>query len=526
MNNFVGLTKPFVNPFLYEWWPKMGNLRKIKFVFVLLIIISLIQIGTINSKALTEAARCKKCELSLKEAITVGSKRAKEWDKDASLSRIGSVDENMGGSRGENGKRYNWFLNFIVPGTEKELIVGVSTGEISTVRQVRASSNEVPIKLEDIKFDSPYLLEIAKKRYGLQKSLDWATGYHFILSLLNGKPTITVLGMDKNYLFTRINFDPSNGTITGAIHKVPSGGGLRTINLGSNAVKTSKNDMAIIGVSANGNSLVTWGDKNPRVFNFAVQPFVEISKNLGETWSLLNFHQNVTDAWLTYPNELYLSTDSEIWRIETSDNKMKNLFKSKSSIEKVDHSTNNNMAVLSGKYIYKTSDNGKHWSKVIKPIPDNDSIIQLQISDRGQLFLLTKNKREILTSNDGRWNPLRTPKNFGTASYMKLIGNNLLLLTNNSLWVNNLENNQWSKVTINDFITSIINKGNNLFAISGDGTIYLIKLSGVNGWIGEKLFQLRKGIVTDLEITQNDLFIATVPDYFWENINLSDLKVE
>lgn len=57
-------------------------------------------------------------EITLKEAINIGLQRAKEWNENAKLTSVNSVDEKMGGSRGEKGKRFNWFIIFMVPGTE------------------------------------------------------------------------------------------------------------------------------------------------------------------------------------------------------------------------------------------------------------------------------------------------------------------------------------------------------------------------------------------------------------------------
>ena len=42
-------------------------------------------------------------ETTLKEAIDIGFQRAKEWNVNATLTNVTSVDETMGGSRGEAG---------------------------------------------------------------------------------------------------------------------------------------------------------------------------------------------------------------------------------------------------------------------------------------------------------------------------------------------------------------------------------------------------------------------------------------
>ena len=47
-------------------------------------------------------------EITLKEAIDIGLQRAKEWNVNATLTSVNSVDETKGGSRGETGKRFIW----------------------------------------------------------------------------------------------------------------------------------------------------------------------------------------------------------------------------------------------------------------------------------------------------------------------------------------------------------------------------------------------------------------------------------
>jgi hypothetical protein len=127
----------------------------------------------------------------------------------------------MGGSRGETGKRYKWFLNFIVPGTDDYLLLGISKGKITVFEQLKQLGQEQTIAYSDIKFDSSDLVRIAKDKYGLNPGKDWATGYHFTLRKIENTPTISVLGTDKDKLFTRITFDAKNSKITGVFTKFP-----------------------------------------------------------------------------------------------------------------------------------------------------------------------------------------------------------------------------------------------------------------------------------------------------------------
>jgi len=203
-------------------------------------------------------------ELTLKEAIALGLSTAKKWNENATFYKLTSSDENGGGTRGETGKRYNWNLFFTIPGSEKQLLVGISKGAIDTEQEIIGPKDTIPIKLKDIMLDSPKLLKIVKDRYDLRKGEDWATGYHFTLDTIDNKPTVTVIGIDKNKLFTKVNIDPKKGEITNASHKIPKGGGLISKSLNSITTKILKKGMDINGVSAGLNRLVAWGDQKPR----------------------------------------------------------------------------------------------------------------------------------------------------------------------------------------------------------------------------------------------------------------------
>lgn len=164
-------------------------------------------------------------EITLKDAINIGYQRAKEWNVNAILTTANSVDETMGGSRGDTGKRFNWFTTFVVPGTEDYVIIGISEKKITLFRASKQTQGPT-IPFDDIKLDSFEALQQAKDKYGLKQGKDWATGYHFTLDSIEGEPILTVIGNDQDNRFTRISFNAKTGDIVSAIHKLPIGGGL------------------------------------------------------------------------------------------------------------------------------------------------------------------------------------------------------------------------------------------------------------------------------------------------------------
>lgn len=450
-------------------------------------------------------------ELTLKETIALGLTTAKKWDENAMFHRLTSSDESKGGSRGDTGKRYDWNLFFIVPGTDKHLLIGISRGEIDLEREVIGPKDALPIELEDIQLDSPELLKIVKTKYDIYKGEDWATGYHFTLDNIGGKPIVTVVGIDKDKLFTKVNIDPKSGKITEAIHKVPKGGELISVVLETNSPKILKTRTDVQGISSNGKNLVVWGDRKPTGYFTANQPFIELSSDKGESWNSLNIQGNVLEAWFNSNNELYVASELELVRVSDAENKMKSILKLNTKFEKIDYSTNN-IAILSNRNIYTTNNKGEKWNEIREP----ESVNFLQTSKNGHLIVSTQDGR-VLLNNGENWDTLRMPINDQELIDLKVIENCLFLLIGNELWVYNLESKMFDKLPVNN-IEKILKNGSSLYGISDEGTIYLIYRGDSIEFKADRLFSVGEKIVADVEIAQEVLFIATRPDFIWEEI--------
>ena len=338
-----------------------------------LLVIFLIFVNLSNQESIASDG-----ETTLKEAIDIGFKRAKEWNVNATLTSVTSVDETMGGSRGEEGKRFNWTLFFVAPGTEDYLIIGISDKKIWLYRPGKQTQDPT-IPYDEIKLDSSDVLQLAKIKYGLKPGKDWATGYHFTLNSMDGKPILTVFGNDNGNRFTRISFNARNGEVIEAVHKLPYGGGLITKEVGSENL--NKKGMAITGVVAGKDKLVVWGDKKPTQFSTAKQPFIEWSLNGGKKWTKLRVNKYVKHAWFDRNDQLYAVTEKEIWAGITSKSKGRKILSLDHPIENVDFSINNNIVVQSNGKIFYTTNQGETWEKVIVPNP----FYAIQISENGNL---------------------------------------------------------------------------------------------------------------------------------------------
>lgn len=450
-------------------------------------------------------------EITLKEAINIGLQRAKEWNVNATLSRVNSVDETMGGSRGGTGKRFNWFMFFVVPGTDDFVLIGISKKKITVFRSGKQTPDPT-ISYDEIKLDSSEALQLAKEKYGLKQGKDWATGYHFTLDSIDSMPILTVFGNDRDNRFTRISFNAQNGDVVSAIHKLPYGGGLLSKRNGSDNL--TKKGMAITGVVAGKNNLVVWGDKKPTQFSTTKQPFIEWSHNNGETWTELQANNYVTHAWFDINDQLYVATEKELWAGITSKSKGMKILSLDQSIEKIDYSINNHIAVLSNGKVYYTTNQGESWEQAIVPKP----FYVVQISDDGDLVGLTE-EREILQKLNDEWNEITMPNRNDEPLDMKVINNRLFITTLSGIWIRDLQEGNWRKIKVDEEVFKFVKKGEKLFGTTHRGeTIYSINTKDERK--SEKVFDARNFIVWDVDIMGDTLWIATIPDYSWEEMTI------
>jgi len=448
-------------------------------------------------------------EITLKEAIDIGFERAKEWNGKATLTSVNSVDETMGGSRGETGKRFKWTMIFIVPGTEDFVLIGISEKRITLFRASKQTPGST-IPYDEIKLDSSDVLLLAKDKYGLKQGKDWATGYHFTLDSIDGTPILDVVGNDRDNRFTRISFNAKNGDVVSAIHKLPYGGGLMSRRNGTDNL--TKKGMAITGVVAGKNNLVVWGDKKPTQFSTAKQPFIEWSQNNGESWTGLQANNYVTHAWFDMNDQLFAATEKELWAGITPKSKGTKILSLDHIIENMDYSINNNIAVLSNGKVYYTTNQGGSWEQAIVPKP----FYVVQISDHGDVVGLTEERKILQKTNDG-WNEITMPNSNDVPDDMKVINSRLFIATESGIWTRNLKEENWSKIQVDKMVVRLIKKGEKLFGIANRGeAIYSINTKDESN--SEKVFDASDSIIYDVEFMGDTLWVATAPDYSWEEM--------
>jgi len=454
-------------------------------------------------------------EITLKEAINIGLQRAKEWNVKATLTTVNSVDETMGGSRGGTGKRFKWFMNFVVPGTDDYVLIGISEKKITVFRPSKQSQDPT-ITHNEIQLDSSDVLQLAKDKYGLNPGKDWATGYHFTLDSIDGLPILTVIGNDRDSRFTRISFNAQNGDVVSAIHKLPYGGGLISKRIGiDNLIKKG---MAITGVVAGNNKLGVWGDKKPTQFSTTKQPFIEWSHNNGETWTELQTNNYVTHAWFDMNDQLYVATAKELWAGITSKSKGTKILSLDHMIENVDYSISNHIVVISSGSIYYTTNQGESWKQAIVHKPFN----VVQISDNGDLVVFTEERKILRKTKDG-WNEITMPNSNDIPIDMKVINNRLFIATQNGIWTRNLQEENWRKIQVDEMVVKLIKKGEKLFGYTHRSeAIYSINTEDESK--SEKVFNANDSIVSGVDIMGDTLWVATVPNYSWEEMTIQQRR--
>lgn len=450
-------------------------------------------------------------ELSLKEATKLGLDRAKEWKSDAQLASITSVDENMGGSRGKTGKRLLWNLQFRTS-NDSFLYIGISSGKITDYREFTGPSGQETIDLSEIVFDSPKLLKIAASKYRLQPGIDWATGYHYVLEVVEGTPKLSIIGNDKENLFSKINFNPRNGEVIEAIHKKAAGGEFIKYNLKSKESVVSHRRMAVKGVSANNELIAIWGDSNPREFNSAVHPFIKFSEDGGKSWNETSFGKNVVNGWLTKNNELFVVTNNEVFNLKKS--KKDPIIQLETPIDSVDYTNDGRIALISNNKLYTTGDFGVSWETTA--LPDSKRAF-VQINRQGDIVLFNED-RKIMLKKEMSWEQIETPE--GKPEQVVLVENNLFVAVNNELQVYHLKQKKWDNILTNEPL-NILKNNNQIFAYSlSTGTIYLLINGGdLNGWMLSKIYELKEGILKDLTMVQNEVIIGSESSYEWEPLN-------
>lgn len=184
-------------------------MKRIVFVVLLLLVpIDTIEIVSASSLQLTKETfeADEQQELSIKQAIELANPSALKWNENAQLIDAINIDlDKPGKSIGSNGKRKHWNILFGVPETNKAFLVTIHDGKIDYTNDLtRDGTSSYPkkefIQTNDIKYDSPELLQKALKMGNIYPGKDWAKGYNFMLikDTERNVPLLLVIGWNSD----------------------------------------------------------------------------------------------------------------------------------------------------------------------------------------------------------------------------------------------------------------------------------------------------------------------------------------
>lgn len=182
-------------------------MEKIVFVVLLLIIpVDVVQKVSAGSLQLDSHEVDKQQELTIKQAIELANPSALKWNKNAQLLQAINIDLDKSGKLiGSNGKRKHWNISFGVPDTNMYFLVTIHDGKIDQTSDVTGDdSSPYPkkefIQMNDMKYDSPELLQKALKMGSIFPGKDWAKGYNFMLikDTERNVPILLVIGWNRD----------------------------------------------------------------------------------------------------------------------------------------------------------------------------------------------------------------------------------------------------------------------------------------------------------------------------------------
>lgn len=155
-------------------------------------------------------------QLSLKEAVNLGWRHAAAWDPEAVLISASSVDDEYEEEgKGNNGRRRFWNLIFAVPEKDRSLILTIRDGQVQLKETKDVYQAAEGVQVHEIIVDSPQLVKRARDKYHLLPGVTWAEGYHFVLFKSENVLFAAVVGLNEKEQYTKIFFDPQDGSYLG-----------------------------------------------------------------------------------------------------------------------------------------------------------------------------------------------------------------------------------------------------------------------------------------------------------------------
>lgn len=494
--------------------------NKLKVTIVLLLSLTFIFIATQTFEGNSTNLK----ELTLIEAYKLSFEEAKKWNNKSKLYFMTSTDTSKEprGTYDSKGKRKDWNTMYVVPETNKWLIIEIRDGQVSNTKdfnQFTPPNNKI-IDFTDIQIDSSQALKKAKDYFNLKPGKNWAKGYHFVLNKQNSNLILTVVGVDDNGYFTKVIFDAGTGEIMSAIHKVPSGGGFYESKSQSTLIGGYK-PYAILGSNISPNftsdqSIIIWGYSEPSSINSL--PIVKTTTDGGGEWKDIYITKNIKDIFFsdTYKedNTIFFVSENTILKSNTSTNRLENFFEADNLIIDVDKHEKS-FYILTENALLISYDDGNEW--ITFNIPKNSKSIN--IGPNNEIFIF--NSEEIYKKDASNWTKVINPLKNNILG-LEISNNTLVAYSDNEVGIFNINSKTWKIINDYQLIKKVIfdydfESNHQIYILSNDGSINVLG-GGVNGWKGRKLSdRVEEGEIVSISSGPNNkLFICKTPDIIWQ----------
>ncbi|MBE7467762.1 MAG: hypothetical protein HS114_01300 [Anaerolineales bacterium] len=174
------------------------------FRVIILGMLVFVSVLSLSSKVWNVSAQSNKptpVPLFLSEAYRLGLDVALNWNSSAKLYAMLSTDQGEDPDvpdvkRGLDGRRISWNLDFVIPETERHLLLEVRSGQVVNQTEVQGPHGDNFFEEKEVMaIQTADNLQIAKQQ-GLRPGRAWATGYHYRLFKDGKVPILVIRGDD------------------------------------------------------------------------------------------------------------------------------------------------------------------------------------------------------------------------------------------------------------------------------------------------------------------------------------------
>ena len=495
--------------------------NKFKVTIVILISLTFIFLAT----QILEANSANTKSLTLMEAYKLSFEEANKWNSKSKLYFMTSTDsfETDREIHDVSGKRRNWNLMYVVPDTNKWLIIEIRDGQIwhsKEVNQFNAPTSKL-IDFNETLIDSPQALKNAIDYFNLKPGEQWAKGYHFVLDKKDNEPILTVVGLDGDGYFSKVFLNGTNGEISSAIHKLPFDGGFYELN--SQTALTGDKPYAILGGNISpkfihDQSIIIWGySEQSSIYSL---PIVKVTNDAGANWKEINIMQKVNNIFFsdTYKedNTIYFVSQNAVLKSKGSLNIFEDFFNTSDSIIDVDK-YQEKFCILTENKLYYSDDCGRSW--ITFDIPQNSRAVKLNY--KNEIYISTN--KNFYKKDENTWTKINVPFENNILGFE--IQNDIqILYTNESIGILDNKTDSWKIIKQDKAISKIILdfnfvKNHQIYILSEDGSITKLG-GGENEWKGIQIDGPNQGgIITDIiSGPYKGLYLCKTPYLQWEEL--------